>query len=72
MIQILKNVIIDGANNTYLLADITHKNGIITAIESSPIHTHAIDSSHVYVTPGFVNCHIHPNQLFAPVNYYPY
>ncbi len=64
MTKTLMNVIIDGAHNTYLLAHLTLKDGIITAVESTPIPAHAIEPSHVYVTPGFVNCHIHPNQLF--------
>ena len=64
MTTILKDVIIDGLNTAYLKANITIKDGIISEIETAEILAHEIDRSQFYVTSGFVNSHIHPNQLF--------
>lgn len=64
MVTILKDVLIDGFSGAYRLATIHIKNGMIAHIESSEIQVHEIDHAQFYVTCGFVNSHIHPNQLF--------
>lgn len=51
-------------NNSYELADISIKNGIIEKIDSTSINTLDISPEHYFVTSGFVNSHLHPNQLF--------
>ncbi len=63
MPTILKDVLIDGLNETYRLATIHIENGLIAHIESSEIQTRDIGHAQFYVTCGFVNSHIHPNQL---------
>lgn len=64
MNQILKNVILDGPSDGYLLADIYIEKGIIQKIDSAEISAREITQDKFYVTCGFVNSHIHPNQLF--------
>ncbi len=61
--NILKGVIVESAHNTYKQADIFIKNGVITKIDSFPIDATKISSKHFFVTCGFVNSHLHPNQL---------
>lgn len=61
--NVLKGVIVESAYNTYEQADIFIKNGIINKINSSPIDATKISSQHFLVTHGFVNSHLHPNQL---------
>ncbi len=61
--NVLKGVIIESAYNAYEQADIFIKNGIITKIDSFPIDATKISSKHFFVTCGFVNSHLHPNQL---------
>ena len=61
--NILKGVIIESAHNTYKQADIFIKNGVITKIDSFAIDATKISSQHFLVTCGFVNSHLHPNQL---------
>ena len=63
MSHILKDVLIDGLNGMYRLATIYIENGLIARIDSSEIHIHEIGCAKFYVTCGFVNSHIHPNQL---------
>ena len=65
MSYVLKSVILQGAcgNLSYELADIFIKNGVIENIDSSKIELSDISSDHFFVTPGFVNSHLHPNQL---------
>lgn len=63
MPTILKDVLIDGLNGAYRLATIHIEDGLITDIESSEIQTRDIGRAQFYATCGFVNSHIHPNQL---------
>ncbi len=65
MSYVLKSVILQRAcgNLSYELADIFIKNGVIENIDSSKIELSDISSDHFFVTPGFVNSHLHPNQL---------
>jgi 5-methylthioadenosine/S-adenosylhomocysteine deaminase len=63
MSTILKDVLIDGLSDTYCLATIHIENGLITDIYSSEIQMRDIGRAQFYVTCGFVNSHIHPNQL---------
>lgn len=60
----LDNVIIKHAEYGYCKANITINNEIISKI--SIIQTLPIDykDSEFYATPGFVNSHLHPNQLY--------
>lgn len=61
--NVLKGVIVESAYNTYEQADIFIKDGIINKTDSFPIDATKISSQHFLVTPGFVNSHLHPNQL---------
>ncbi|MES2252982.1 MAG: amidohydrolase family protein [Pseudomonadota bacterium] len=63
MPPILQNILVDGLDGTYQLAMIHIENGFIAHIESSEIQAHEIGLAKFYVTCGFVNSHIHPNQL---------
>ncbi len=60
----LQDVILELPDKTYQLADILIKNGVITQIGSSPINATEISPEQFLVTSGFVNSHLHPNQLF--------
>jgi len=62
---VLKSVILQRTygNLDYELADIVVKNGVIENIDSSKIKLSDISPDHFFVTPGFVNSHLHPNQL---------
>lgn len=64
MNQILKNVILDSTDGGYLLGNIHIEKGIIQKIESAKISACEINQDKFYVTCGFVNAHLHPNQLF--------
>jgi 5-methylthioadenosine/S-adenosylhomocysteine deaminase len=59
----LENVIIKDQNGGYCKANIAIKEGLIEAIETADLSLEDLDSAEFYVTPGFVNCHLHPNQL---------
>ena len=59
----LEGVILESAGNTYKLANIFIKNGVIDQIDSKPIKPNEIFPQHFLVTSGFVNAHLHPNQL---------
>lgn len=63
MLTILKDVLINSLSGTYRLATIHIENGLIAHIESTEIQTRDIGRAQFYVTCGFVNSHIHPNQL---------
>ncbi len=63
MNHLLQNIIIDGPDDTYLRANIEIKEGYIAKIETSKIDIGEVDRSSFYVTCGFVNSHLHPNQL---------
>lgn len=63
MENFLKGVILETADNKYEIADISIKSGIIHGIEKTPIKLNEILSEHFLVTSGFVNAHLHPNQL---------
>jgi 5-methylthioadenosine/S-adenosylhomocysteine deaminase len=63
MPTILKDVLIDGLSGAYRLATIHIESGLISNIESSEIQTCDIGREQFYATCGFVNSHIHPNQL---------
>jgi 5-methylthioadenosine/S-adenosylhomocysteine deaminase len=50
------------SGNLYMSATMNIRNGIIQDIAMSPLVN--LNMEHKFlVTPGFVNCHIHPNQL---------
>lgn len=58
----LENVIIHDPQG-YCRADLVIDDGRIQKIEILDRSLEAIDSVQFYVTPGFVNAHLHPNQL---------
>lgn len=63
MLQI-DNIIFKHKQYGYCKAVLFIENGIIANIEiidKSPIDFRQCE---FYVTPGFINCHLHPNQLF--------
>lgn len=59
----LKRVILESIDNVYELADIYIKDGVIEKIERRAIKSSEILPEHFLVTAGFVNAHLHPNQL---------
>lgn len=61
--QILENVVIDDGCGGYLLATIHINDGIINQIDTLGVFNSFLHQSRFYVTCGFVNSHIHPNQL---------
>lgn len=63
--MILKNIVLESWNNDfdYELADIFIKDGIIENINSSSLKVYDISEEYFFATPGFVNSHLHPNQL---------
>ena len=70
MNSFLKNVILESygseshhKSNSYELADISIKNGVIEKIDRTAISAFDISVEHFFVTHGFVNSHLHPNQL---------
>src|SRR5579883_500461 len=56
----LNRVVINHPIHGYCLANITIQEGLIHTIE--PCSTDFLEAE-FYVTPGFVNSHLHPNQL---------
>lgn len=65
MLEILKNIILKSQDNAecYELAEISVIDGKIKKIVSSPIKLTDISEDYFFATPGFVNSHLHPNQL---------
>ena len=70
MDSFLKSVILESYGNephhksySYELADIFIKDGVIEKIDHAAISAFDISSEHFFVTHGFVNSHLHPNQL---------
>lgn len=59
----LENVIIKDQSGGYCNAHISIKDGRIEKIETSDLSLEDLGAAEFYVTPGFVNCHLHPNQL---------
>lgn len=60
----LDNVLLNHPDNGYCKANITIENGIISKISLKKISPTDLDDIKFYVTPGFVNSHLHPNQLY--------
>lgn len=56
----LNNAVIFHPIHGYCLADLRMKEGLIDKIE---FRGSDFSKAEFYVTPGFVNCHLHPNQL---------
>jgi 5-methylthioadenosine/S-adenosylhomocysteine deaminase len=70
MDSFLKSIILESygnephhKSNSYELADIFIKDGVIEKIDRTAISAFDISSEHFFVTSGFVNSHLHPNQL---------
>ncbi len=61
---IINNVITQNIGQEYYSSNITVCNGIIKKIEHFPCNVQDINEDDFYITPGFVNSHLHPNQLF--------
>lgn len=61
---VIKNVITQKNNREFYSTTIIVNHGIIEKIESLPIQSYNLKEDFYYVTPGFVNSHLHPNQLF--------
>ena len=64
MDSLLKGVILELQDQTYVQADIYIENGIIAKIDGYSIKAKDISPEQFLVTCGFVNSHLHPNQLF--------
>lgn len=60
----LKNVIIRHPEKGYCRAHITLDNSIITRCKIISEHCNDFTPDDFFVTPGFVNGHLHPNQAF--------
>lgn len=60
----IKNVIFKHSDYGYCIADLTIDNGIISNINIVDKFPSDFNNCEFYVTPGFVNSHLHPNQLF--------
>lgn len=58
----LNNVIIKDAEERYCFANLSIENGLIQKIELNPSNKD-FSKADFYATPGFVNAHLHPNQL---------
>ncbi len=65
MDSVLKNVILESYDKGlhYELANISIKNGVVEKIDSSAIKISDLSQEHFFITSGFVNSHLHPNQL---------
>lgn len=59
----LNNVIINTVNDGYCRATISIENGIIQACTITEKNCTSFSHDDYFVTPGFVNSHLHPNQL---------
>lgn len=62
--MLLSNVIFKHPNYSYCKANITIENGLIEKIDIIDNSPDCFKFAEFYVTPGFVNSHLHPNQLF--------
>lgn len=60
----LDNIIFNHAEYGYCKANLSIQNGIIDKITILDDSTQNLKNVEFYVTPGFVNSHLHPNQLF--------
>ena len=61
---VINNVITQDIGQKCCASNITVRNGIIEKIEHLPLNPQEINEDDFYLTPGFVNSHLHPNQLF--------
>lgn len=60
----IKDVITQDIASNYNKTNISVQDGIIKKIEYIPLDLQQITEDYYYVTCGFVNSHLHPNQLF--------
>lgn len=61
--MLLENVVIKDFKHGYCKANISIKDGLIHDVDIQEVNTLDFTKLEFYVTTGFVNSHIHPNQL---------
>jgi 5-methylthioadenosine/S-adenosylhomocysteine deaminase len=59
----LDNIVFEHPDHGYCKADLSIENGIIKKINITDMSPLDFGNIEFYVTPGFVNSHLHPNQL---------